>query len=384
MPEPEHTDVIDQLQAFADDATANDRWPGLLTQARARRRRRSVATIAAAAAVVLIAAGGVAVARTAVQPRASQPAADAVDPWTDPVPGPLGVPVPRSPAYGGGVRLALLRDAKGTYAVTAGVVGTSVCGRVGGALPPGTAPILVKTWCGNSKRGLSLGYPMVVAGQQIAFVLVAPEATGLTWRQGASGVAVELHDLPGSGQKVALIAGPRLDQSTLEATVGTRLLATVRIGTPASLPPRTVLPTEADAAALFSYVTGPVHMTLWAQHESDGGVRFVGTAAGVPGLVDTFQGVPAGPDAPVREASLDRLTFGERWVCGTAGADVRSVGYRLADGRSVKATISEVPEGGRVWCAKLPHERLDEPPAKGDLIVATLRDGSRHEVVPQY
>jgi DNA-directed RNA polymerase specialized sigma24 family protein len=82
-------------------------------------------------------------------------------------------------------------------------------------------------------------------------------------------------------------------------------------------------------------------------------------------------------------------------------ADVAAVAYRLADGRSVAATLQAVPtrfaggapvgatpsaddRGVRVWCARLPRERLGRPPVRGDRIVASLRGGERFEVAPRY
>jgi hypothetical protein len=43
-----------------------------------------------------------------------------------------------------------------------------------------------------------------------------------------------------------------------------------------------------------------------------------------------------------------------------------------------------VPKAGRVWCGRLPHERLGKVPERGDRIVATLDDGSTYEVAPKY
>jgi hypothetical protein len=296
------------------------------------------------------------------------------------------VPEPQAIPYRGGVRLALLRDTRGTYAVTAGMVGSAICVRVGAAVPAGAAPVQAASRCVDDvNRQLWLSSTLRVAGLQAAFVLVSPDATGLAWQQGGSVVAVELHDLPGSGRKVALLAAPRLADSALVATAGSQTLATLRIGPTPPLAPAEPAPTTTNAVALFGYEGGPrLPMTLWAQHEADGQVRFVGAGDDVPGLVDVFQGVPPGVDRPVREASLDRVAFGERWVCGTARTDVARVAYRLADGRTAPAALHDVPEGGRVWCVRLPHERLDQPPAGGDLIVATLSDGSRYEVTPKY
>ena len=46
--------------------------------------------------------------------------------------------------------------------------------------------------------------------------------------------------------------------------------------------------------------------------------------------------------------------------------------------------MHQVPKGRRVWCLQLPHERLDKPPAEGDLLVATLGNGRAYEVAPKY
>jgi hypothetical protein len=226
-------------------------------------------------------------------------------------------------------------------------------------------------------------YGTRVGGVEASVVLVAPAATRLVWRHEGREVPLELHDLPGSGRKVALLAESGRSVSSLVAFAGSRTLATYEIGprTAEPAPSPEPAPRPENAVALFTYNK---NWTLWAEQQGNGKVRFVGTAPGVPGAGDTFGGVPPGPDKPVREASLDRVTFGERWVCGTAQDDVRTVVYRLADGRTVQATLHQVPKGGRVWCVKLPRERLDEPPVKGDLIVATLRNGTTYEVAPKY
>ncbi len=392
MPDTEHTEIVERLRAFGDELTTDDRWNALVTRARARRRRRSAATIAAAAAVVAVVAGGLAVARPGASRNAgpvpaASPSPSGIDPWADP-----WSPDPNAPhkqtvaAYKGGVRLALLRDDKGTYAITAGMDRGQICFRVGAAVPAGSQPLLSSAGCSDDgKRALWVPSSGRVADRETAFVLVAPQATQLVWEQGAARMDVELHDLPGSGRKVALLAAPRLPESRLVAVAGSRTLATYEFPAPTPEPPRSLdaPPTAANAVALFTY-GGGTRFTLWAQRRSDGQIHFVGTTPGVPGDADTFQGVPPGPDKAVREASLDRVTFGERWVCGTAEDEVRSVVYRLADGRTVQATLHQVPKGGRVWCVKLPRERLDEPPVKGDLIVATLRNGTTYEVAPKY
>jgi hypothetical protein len=391
VPDTEPTAVVERLRALADDLTTDDTWRTLLPRARARRRRRSMAGIAAGAAVVAIAAGGVAVARpggsrdTLPTPAATPtPWPSGVDPWTDPVkPGPdAGHEAPGVAAYRGGVRLALLRDDIGTYAITAGVDNGKICTRIGGATPPGSRPVLVSAGCADDgQRPLWVPTSGSVAGLQTAFVVATPEATQLIWRRDVSGVNVELHDLPGSGRKVALVVGPDLAGSTLVAVAGARTLATYEFGTPsASDGPEQAMPTSADAVVLFTFGSE----TMWAQRKKDATVLFVGTNPGMLKPSSTFGSVPVVPARPVQEVSLDRVYLGERWVCGTARPDVTAVAYRLADGRTVRAALHEIPAGGRVWCVQLPHERLDQPPAKSDKIVATLSNGSTYEVAPKY
>ena len=394
MPDTEPTDVVEQLRALGGDfTTTNDSWRTILVHARARRRRRSAAVgMVAAAAVVAVVVGGLAVTRLGADRDGGRvpvanltPSPSGVDPWTDPVLGPGGVPEPVKLSFDGGVRLALLRDDKGTYAITAGVVGASMCLRVGTAAPAGSAPIQTNSFCTDKSNRQLWVSTLRVAGQQGAFVIAAGDVTDVTWQRDGKRAPVALQDLPGSGRKVGLLVGPRLGGSAFVATAGGRPRATKRFGAVAPFPPSAPTPTTADAVTLFQYMyMGRFPMTLWAQHQADGTVRFVGTTEKAPGMAEVFQELPGRPDRAVQEAPLDRVALGERLVCGTARADVAIVVYRLADGRVAPAALRNVPRGGRVWCAQLPHERLDKPPADGDRIVATLDNGSTDEVVPQF
>jgi hypothetical protein len=321
-------------------------------------------------------------------------AASPFDPWSPPVVrGGNGSASVQQLKHG--QRLELLRTDRGTVAVSAAVVGGKLCWQVAEATPPGTRPRLTgsscESWPPSNDAWTESGMKPVTATGNAAYggwllALTSPQAVSVTWRTNTGVSSPKVHRLGGFPAGVVVLSVPVGNASSFTARVSDAA------GRPLGSKPFTLfpdwndgppeMPSAVGGTPLFDYGKGNRRGTMYAVVEG-GRVQF----RGGPEIrtVDQFGSGPVTPKAPVEEIGLDRVFLGERWVAGTMRPDVRRVVYRLADGTELPAQAKQIKGSqGRIWFVRLPGDRLNKPPARGDVILAYAETGLVGQAIPRY